>query len=130
MKLIIFLLALVMLAGCDTVRLVNPGAELPLYAASPLRLQEEWIKRGGETRLGHYTGGFYDREAREMWVDGSLDKWATAALVLHESGHPRENPDQWAVIYAMHGRGFNTRSTAHDRHEDMAGAAPWNGNDQ
>jgi hypothetical protein len=117
---LLLVIGLLLIAGCDTARRINPGATgVAIWVAAPLRLEQEAIKRGGPIPFGQQLGGFYDRQANELWLDGTLDKWSLLAKGIHEVGHTVELPELWRVIYGMSAPSFNTFSTAHDPEVDM-----------
>lgn len=116
MRYIIIAIAIMLLAGCDTARRVNPGAKEPIIAMSPLQLQAEWAKRGSATvPMGQQIYGLFDGKTGEILVDGTQDKDRYAARILHEFGHRVEHvfPAIWVFIYAYDSPKFPTRSTMH-----------------
>jgi hypothetical protein len=132
MRLLILALAILALAGCDTARQINVGAPIKIYLASPERIQAEADKRGAHNRIGRHTAGFYDRLADEVWLDGSLDRDALIALVIHEFCHAtHDDPQAWQTARNMSAPGF---PVGWEQHEDVqamtrAWSEPWQGND-
>lgn len=96
------LLAMLILTGCAPYRRVNPGADLPVYTASPT-----WMAQQCKRPVNGFTND------QGIWINRDLPPYQWAATLAHEVAHRQDFvSDHWQILNAIDSPRFRTRQDA------------------